>query len=336
MSGSMRDLFQARADVDGTFNVESASPSAPPNISRKKADKQADSDRKRLARLQDRLSAEGTRSLLLVLQGMDTSGKDGTIKHVIGSMNPGGCRVVSFKAPTDEERKHDFLWRIRRALPAPSQVGVFNRSHYEDVLVARVDNLVSKDAWQPRYKRINAFEKSLTKNGVTIVKVFLHISRDEQKKRILKRLENPEKRWKFNEKDLDHRDTWDEYMGAYSDAIRLCSTAAPWFVIPANAKWFRNWAIGRLLVETLQEMDPRYPQPELDVETIKARLDGHADVSEPPAAPVASALDEIQMAELAVELENDLPVEDSAQARDDEALDLARTTGDAHHPSETV
>jgi PPK2 family polyphosphate:nucleotide phosphotransferase len=208
---------------------------------------------------------------------MDTSGKDGTVKHVIGAMNPGGCRVVSFKAPTEEERRHDFLWRIRRALPAPGQVGVFNRSHYEDVMVVRVDGLAPEETWRPRYRRINAFEKSLSKQGVTVLKLFLHISKSEQKDRLLKRLEDPTKRWKFKDEDLDHRDRWDEFMDAYGEAIGRCSIdAAPWYVVPANAKWFRNWAIGRMLIETLEEMNPGYPDPVLDVKTITARLNGRA------------------------------------------------------------
>ena len=328
MSGSLRDLFRVRVDANGSFDLSALSASSTPGVARKKADKQALSDRKRLARLQDRLSAEGSRSLLLVLQGMDTSGKDGTIKHVIGAMNPGGCRVVSFKVPTDEERNHDFLWRIRRALPAPGQVGVFNRSHYEDVLVARVDNLVPEDVWQARFKKINAFERSLEKKGVTLVKVFLHISRNEQKSRILKRLDDPTKRWKFNAKDLDHRDRWPDYMQAYSEAIERCSTeAAPWYVIPANAKWFRNWAIGRLLIETLQEMNPTYPAPVIDVETIKARLDAPVRTTEEPPvaleldqalATIASADDERQMAELAVKLGTESVEQPaSAEASDD-------------------
>lgn len=304
MSGSLRDLFHVRASSNANFSVTSVSPWPAPGVGRKKADKEADADRNRLARLQDSLSAEGTRSLLIVLQGMDTSGKDGTIKHVIGAMNPGGCRVVSFKVPTEEERKHDFLWRIRRVLPAPGQVGVFNRSHYEDVLVARVDDLVSEEVWRPRFKKITSFEKGLAKKGVTVVKVFLHISKGEQKKRILKRLDDPEKRWKFNENDLDHRDKWNDYMDAYSEAIARCSTeGAPWYVIPANAKWFRNWAIGRLLIETLQEMNPRYPEPVLDVETIKARLDA-------PPQPVEEPVeDDVPSTELPLELEKAFALE---------------------------
>ncbi len=288
MSGSLRDLFRVRTGVNEPFALSAVDPGPTAGVSRNKAEKHAASDRKRLARLQDRLSAEGTRSLLFVLQGMDTSGKDGTVKHVIGAMNPGGIRVVSFKAPTEEELQHDFLWRIRRALPAPGQVGVFNRSHYEDVTVVRIEDLAPEDVWRARYKKINVFEKSLAKRGITVVKVFLHISRGEQKSRILKRLEDPTKRWKFNEKDLEHRDRWNEYMEANGEAISRCSTeAAPWYIVPANAKWFRDWAIGRLLIETLEEMNPRYPEPALDVETITARLEARArpsDELEPVAA----------------------------------------------------
>jgi PPK2 family polyphosphate:nucleotide phosphotransferase len=271
MSGSIRDLFRVRPG--STVDLAAIDPRPIFGMSRNKTEKQADDDRRRLARFQDRLSAEARQSLLLVLQGMDTAGKDGTVKHVIGAMNPGGCRVTSFKAPTEEELSHDFLWRIRKALPAPGQVAVFNRSHYEDVVVVRVDELVPKEIWEKRFNKINAFERGLLKKRATIVKVFLHISREEQKSRILKRLDDPTKRWKFNAKDLDHRDLWDAYMDAYADAIQRCSTdAAPWYVVPADAKWFRNWAIGRLLIETLEEMNPRYPEPALDIETITARL----------------------------------------------------------------
>lgn len=278
MTGSIRDQFRVPTDGSTPIALARIDPGPIEGMSRGKAEKRSDSDRRRLARLQERLSAEGARSLLLVLQGMDTSGKDGTIKHVIGSMNPQGCRITAFKPPTDQELTHDFLWRIRKALPVPGQVGVFNRSHYEDVLVPRVDRLVPEEVWRTRFRTINSFEKRLVARGnATIVKVFLHISADEQQRRLLKRLDDPAKRWKFHPKDLDHRDLWDDYIESYAEAIGRCSTdVAPWYIVPANAKWFRNWVIGRLLIETLEEMNPRFPEPDIDVdvEAIKARLSG--------------------------------------------------------------
>ena len=222
---------------------------------------------------QERLTAEGRRSLLVVLQGMDTSGKDGTIKHVIGAMNPQGCRVAAFKAPTAQERAHGFLWRIRRQLPGPGVVGVFNRSHYEDVVVVRVHHLVPEAEWRRRYGLINRFERTLAASGTTLVKIFLHISFEEQRRRLMDRLEDPTKRWKFNPDDLKERAFWGDYQAAYSEAIARCSTeAAPWYVVPADHKWYRNWAVGRLLVETFEAMGPDYPKARYDVRAMKAKL----------------------------------------------------------------
>jgi PPK2 family polyphosphate:nucleotide phosphotransferase len=249
-------------------------PRATPGVgSRSKGERAAERDLERIVDLQQRLVAEGTRSLLLVLQGMDTSGKDGAIKHVAAALSPSATRVHAFRAPTPEERAHDFLWRIRRALPEPGQVGIFNRSHYEDVVVVRVRELVRRETWKGRFSRINALEADLAERGTTLLKVFLHISPDEQRERLLARLEDPTKRWKFNPGDLEDRARWDEFQQAYEDAITRCSTvAAPWFVIPADRKWYRNWAIGRLMVRTLEAMDPRYPAPDYDVEAMTARL----------------------------------------------------------------
>ncbi len=227
----------------------------------------------RLDELQERLWVEGTRSLLVVLQGMDTSGKGGTIRHVFSAMHPAGVEVSSFKKPTEEELAHDFLWRIERNLPAPGEVMVFDRSHYEDVLIVRVHSLVPEQIWRARYDEIVSFEQRIAAAGTTIVKCVLHISFDEQRERLLARLDDPSKHWKFNEGDLDERARWPDYMAAYDDAIRECSTElAPWYVIPADRKWYRNWAISTLLVETLERLDPRFPQPDLDVEALKARL----------------------------------------------------------------
>ncbi|MGZ8606905.1 MAG: PPK2 family polyphosphate kinase [Actinomycetota bacterium] len=249
-------------------------PHATPGVDRRRdGEREAARFQDRLAELQERLVAEGTRSLLVVLQGMDTSGKDGAIKHAFASLSPSATRVRAFRAPTPEELEHDFLWRIRRALPEAGQVGIFNRSHYEDVVVVRVKELVPPDVWAARYEQINAFERELAGGGTTIVKVFLHISKLEQRSRLLARLEDPTKRWKFNPGDLDDRERWDAFQEAYEDALTRCSTeAAPWHVIPADRKWYRNWALGALLVETLEAMDPRYPEPGYDVEEMKARL----------------------------------------------------------------
>ena len=227
----------------------------------------------RLDEVQERLWVEGTRSLLVVLQGMDTSGKGGTLRHVFSAMNPAGVEVTAFKKPTQEELEHHFLWRIERRLPVPGEVMVFDRSHYEDVLIVRVRSLVSEDVWRARFEEIRVFEERVVAAGTTIVKCMLHISYDEQRERLLARLDDPAKHWKFNEGDIEERTLWEDYQAAYEDAIRECSTeTAPWHVIPADRKWYRNWAISKLLVETLERMDPRLPQPDLDVEALKARL----------------------------------------------------------------
>jgi PPK2 family polyphosphate:nucleotide phosphotransferase len=231
----------------------------------------------RLAGLQERLWAASTtgdrRRVLLVLQGMDTSGKGGTVKHVIGLLNPAGCRIKAFKAPTPEELKHPFLWRIRQALPAPGEIGIFDRSHYEDVLIARVRSLAPRSELTRRYARINRFEQSLAQNDVTVIKCFLHISYDEQRARLLERLERPDKHWKFNPGDIDERELWPAYQEAYELALRRCSTPkAPWYVIPADRKWYRNWAVTRLLLEHLEALDPQYPKADFDVEECRERL----------------------------------------------------------------
>ncbi len=220
--------------------------------------------------LQYRLYAEHRRALLVVLQGSDASGKDGTIRHVMRGINPQGCRVTSFKAPTQEELDHDFLWRIVRALPARGEVGIFNRSHYEDVLVVRVHSLVPKEAWRRRYEEINAFEKHLVESGTTILKFFLHVSREEQARRLRERIEDPTKNWKVNPGDFEEARLWDDYRAAYEDALSRCSTPwAPWFVIPADHKWYRNLAVSRIVVKTLAEMKPRFPKPKMDLKKIR-------------------------------------------------------------------
>ena len=219
-----------------------------------------------LSELQERLWAENRRSLLVVLQAMDAGGKDGAIRKVFGGVNPQGCRVTSFKAPSEEELAHDFLWRINKATPRKGEIGIFNRSHYEDVLIVRVHDLVPKKVWSKRYAIINSFEANLAASGTTIVKFFLHISKEEQAERFRKRLENPEKHWKFRSADLDERKHWDEYQAAFEDALTKTSTdVAPWYVIPADHKWYRDWALLSVLVETVRAMDPQYPEPEEDL-----------------------------------------------------------------------
>jgi PPK2 family polyphosphate:nucleotide phosphotransferase len=216
----------------------------------------------KLAELQNVFYADGRRALLVVLQAMDTGGKDGTIRHVFSGVDPQGCHVKSFKAPNEDELAHDFLWRVHAAVPPKGYIGIFNRSHYEDVLIVRVHNLVPKEVWSRRYSQINDFENILTENNVTILKFFLHISKDEQLARLNARRQDPEKHWKFNPGDLKERRHWNDYVHAYEEVLSRCSTkAAPWFIIPANKKWFRNLAIAKIVTETLQELKPQFPKP---------------------------------------------------------------------------
>ena len=232
----------------------------------------------RLDARQEALFAEaaggGRRAVLLVLQGMDTSGKGGVISHVAGLVNPQGLHIASFKKPSPEELAHDFLWRIRRQVPAPGVIGVFDRSHYEDVLVVRVNGLVPEKEWRARYAAIRDFEAELAGSGVTVVKAMLHISPQEQQERLLARLDDPAKRWKYNPGDLDVRARWADYRAAYTDALRETDTdAAPWYVVPADRKWYRNWAVAALLAETLDQLAPQYPAPDFDVVAERARVE---------------------------------------------------------------
>ncbi len=225
-----------------------------------------------IAELQRRLWAESTRSLLVVLQGLDTGGKDGTIRHVFGGVNPQGVHVRGFGEPTEQEAAHDFLWRVHQHTPEDGAITVFNRSHYEDVLVARVKELVPPAVWSARYEHIRAFERLLADEGTTIVKIYLHISKDEQRKRLERRLARPDKRWKFDKGDLDDRGLWDSYIEAYQDAITETSMEhAPWYVIPANRKWYRDLVVASLLIATLERMDPRYPEPDEDLDGLEVR-----------------------------------------------------------------
>ncbi len=223
----------------------------------------------RLKDLQNVLYAEGKHALLIVLQAMDAGGKDGTIRHVMGGLNPQGVHVASFKVPTPLELAHDFLWRIHRHTPGRGEIAIFNRSHYEDVLVVRVHNLVPEEVWSARYNHINAFERLLADSGVTIRKFFLHISKEEQKERFEKRLQDPRKNWKFARGDLRERALWNDYMAAFEDALSRCSTErAPWYIIPADKKWYRNLIISRILVQTLESLDMHYPPGEPDLDQV--------------------------------------------------------------------
>jgi PPK2 family polyphosphate:nucleotide phosphotransferase len=232
---------------------------------KKTAEKKLIQVSKQMAELQSLLYAESKWSLLIILQAMDTGGKDGTIRHVMGGVDPQGCDVKSFKVPTPEELAHDFLWRSHQATPVKGKIVIFNRSYYEDVLVVRVHDLVPKEVWKERYDQINGFEECLTKNNTVVMKFYLHISKDEQKKRLEQRLADPAKRWKFSEADLKERQYWDAYTEAYEDALNKCNTEyAPWHIVPANKKWYRNLIIGQAIVDKLKTLDMKYPEPKID------------------------------------------------------------------------
>ena len=229
-------------------------------------------DLKRLSDLQERLFAENRQSLLVILQGMDTSGKDGTVKNVFSGVNPGGCSVTRFKTPSAEEISHDFLWRIHKAVPRRGEIGIFNRSQYEDVLVVRVHSLVPPSVWKRRYAQINRFERTLSETGTRILKFYLQIDKGEQRRRLQARLEDPTKRWKFSRTDLKERELWPDYQEAYEDALTECSTPwAPWHVVPANRKWVRNLVVARAIVEALEGMDPRMPKAPGSLSRIRVR-----------------------------------------------------------------
>ncbi|HEY6745468.1 MAG TPA: PPK2 family polyphosphate kinase, partial [Mycobacteriales bacterium] len=249
MAKSIRDALRVPPGqpVDLDELDARATPLAPGGKKKSAADMLSDGTE--LAALQEKLFAAASRRVLLVLQGMDTSGKGGVIEHVIGMVNPQGVHITSFKKPTEEEQRHHFLWRVRRALPAPGIIGIFDRSHYEDVLVARVHGLAAPEVVEKRYSDIARFESQLADQGYAVVKCFLHVSYDEQRERLLARLDDPAKHWKFNPGDLAERARWADYQEAYRIALERCSTdAAPWYAIPADRKWYRNWAIGRLLL----------------------------------------------------------------------------------------
>ena len=226
--------------------------------------------RDRLSVLQYLLYAEGRRALLVVLQGIDAAGKDGTIRHVMTGLNPQGVRVTSFKAPEGAEKRHDYLWRVHQSMPEWGQIGIFNRSHYEDVLIVRVHNLVPKTAWSRRYRQINEFERMLAENQVRVVKLLLYIDREEQARRFRERIEDETKNWKFSPDDLKEREHWDEYIEAYETVLRECNQEhAPWYLIPANRKWFRNYAVAQILRDELEDMDLKFPKAAMDLSGIR-------------------------------------------------------------------
>jgi PPK2 family polyphosphate:nucleotide phosphotransferase len=228
--------------------------------------------REKLFALQELLYADASRALLVVLQGLDAGGKDGTIRHIFTGVNPQGCQVTSFKEPTPEELHHDFLWRVHRAIPARGMIGIFNRSHYEDVLVVRVHGNLSQKELSHRFSEINSFEETLVRNDVVILKFFLHISKDEQRDRLQARLDHPTKFWKVSPSDMKERIYWDKYVEAYQDVFRHCSTkGAPWYIIPANKKWYRNVAISQILVDTLTGLKLKYPKPKFDISSLKLK-----------------------------------------------------------------
>jgi PPK2 family polyphosphate:nucleotide phosphotransferase len=250
----------------------------------------------RLTELQALMYAENKHALLIVLQAMDGGGKDGTIHHVMAAMNPQGCSVTGFKVPTAEELAHDYLWRIHKVTPGKGHITVFNRSHYEDVLVVRVHNIVPKEVWSKRYNEINEFERTLSNSGTTIIKFFLHIDKEEQLKRFRDRLDEPDKQWKISDSDFTEREYWEDFQQAYGDAISKCSfNYAPWYVIPANHKWFRDLAVSQILVETMESLKMKYPEPSVDLATIKKMY--HAEVAEELGLPVEEPMVEEQATE---------------------------------------
>ena len=251
------------------INLAEIDPADTGKVEKDKADEILPQNIQRMAELQNVLYAEGKHALLIILQAMDAGGKDGTIRKVMGGVNPQGVRVTSFKKPTEEELSHDFLWRIHQAAPPRGMIGIFNRSHYEDVLIVRVHNLVPKKVWQARYDHINNFEQLLVDSGVTILKFYLHISKEEQKERLQARLDKPDKRWKFNSADLGERALWNDYIQAFEDVFEKCSIeAAPWYIVPANKKWYRNVVISETIVQALESLEMKYPEPAEDLDKV--------------------------------------------------------------------
>jgi PPK2 family polyphosphate:nucleotide phosphotransferase len=267
----MKDLARKLIVKPGSeIKLAKVDPGATHGVDKPAAIDRLDKNLKRLSELQYMLYAEARRSLLVVLQGIDAGGKDGTIGHVMSGLNPQGVDVTSFKVPEGAEQRHDYLWRIHKAVPEWGKMGIFNRSHYEDVLVVRVHGLVPKPVWSKRYDQINCFEHMLSESGVRIVKFLLYIGKEEQAKRFRERLEDKRKNWKFSPADLKEREYWDDYIEAYQDMLRKCSTDyAPWYVIPANNKWFRNLAVSEILRDTMESMKLKFPKPIADLSSIK-------------------------------------------------------------------
>ena len=269
----VRALHRARPGPGNRVSLTQVDPDFTDGLSEKKSGRKLDKQHSKLFGLQDRLWAERRHAILICLQAMDTGGKDGTVKHVMTGLNPMGIDVRAFKAPTPAEKRHNFLWRFKRVLPQPGYMEIFNRTHYEDVLIARVKKLATPETIERRYGEINRWEAQLPKAGITILKFYLHISYEEQRKRLAERLLDPTKHWKFNEDDINERAHWHDYMNAYEIALTRCGpAAAPWYVIPANNKWYRDWAVAEILRETLSELDPQYPTVELDVQRLLERL----------------------------------------------------------------
>jgi PPK2 family polyphosphate:nucleotide phosphotransferase len=237
---------------------------------KEKAKEKSAAMQEQLSELQELVFAGREHKVLVLLQGMDASGKDGTIRHVMGGFNPQGVRVVSFRKPEKQELDHDYLWRVHAQMPGKGEITVFNRSHYEDVLIVRVRNLVPKSDWKKRYAQINDFERMLSENGTLILKLFMHISVEEQAKRLQERVDDPTKRWKFEHGDLEERKLWTDYQAAYEEALSRCSTKwAPWYVVPANRKWYRNYVVGTVLIDALKRLKMKYPQPDLTNVVVK-------------------------------------------------------------------
>ena len=259
----LADFARYRVEPDERFSLADHDPADTDGlVGPEEVEGEYDDVRERIVGLQERLYAEEKRSLLLVLQGIDAAGKDGTVKHVLRGTNPAGVRVYSFKEPSNDELAHDFLWRYHQATPASGMVHVFNRSHYEDVLVVRVKDLAPEELWRSRFDSINDFERMLVREGTTILKILLHISKDEQLEKFRERLERQDKYWKWSSNDIKERERWDDYQQAYEEAVTATSTSwAPWYVIPADHRWYRNYVIARVLAGTLQAMDPRFPEP---------------------------------------------------------------------------
>ena len=266
------DFARYRIEPDERFALADHDPRDTNGMAADEVEQEYEELRARLADLQERLYAEEERSLLIVLQGIDAAGKDGTVKHVLSGTNPSGVRVYSFKEPSSDELAHDFLWRYHQATPADGMIHVFNRSHYEDVLVVRVKDLAPEELWRSRFDSINDFERMLVREGTTIVKFLLHISKEEQLEKFRERLERQDKYWKWSDNDMKERERWDEYQQAHEEAVAATSTPwAPWYVVPADSRWFRNYVIARVLAGTLQAMDPRFPEPPEEVRRFAER-----------------------------------------------------------------